>query len=266
MELKHIDVHCHLQFPMFDEGREEIVEKMREEQIGGIVVGCDYESSKKAVELAEQHEHLWAAIGLHPNDEPDEWFEAKRYTELAQSSKVVAIGECGLDYFRPADTSEEAKRKQKNVLHDHLELAAALDKPLIIHARPSKGTQDAYQDLIQILTKAKGKWPNIRGDIHFFVGGVEEMQALTALGFTISFTAVPTFARDYDAVIKAAPLDSILSETDAPFVAPLSRRGQRNDPLSIPEIAAKLAEIRGEEPELLRQALLANAKRLFALS
>jgi TatD DNase family protein len=265
MDLKYLDAHCHIQFDWYDADREEVIRKMEAQGVGGVVVGCDFASSKKAVELAEKYEHLWAAIGLHPNDEPSERFEAAKYRDLAKSKKVVALGECGLDYFRPEDTSEEAKKKQKNVLNDHLALAAELDLPLIIHSRPSKGTQDAYTDLIEILTEAKIKHPNLRGDIHFFVGGVEEMGALHALGFTTSFTAVVTFARDYDAVIKAAPAEMILAETDSPFVAPASRRGQRNDPLAVGEVVTKIAEIRGEEPEATRATLLANAKRVFGI-
>ncbi|HVM58893.1 MAG TPA: TatD family hydrolase, partial [Candidatus Paceibacterota bacterium] len=129
---------------------------------------------------------------------------------------------------------------------------------------PSKGTQDAYRDLIALLREAKGKYPNLRGDIHFFVGGVEEMRELTALGFTVSFTAVITFARDYDAVVRAAPLASILSETDAPYVPSASRpRGSRNDPLAVEDVVAKIAELRDEDPETVRAALVKNARNLF---
>lgn len=98
------------------------------------------------------------------------------------------------------------------------------------------------------------------------MGGVEEAKALTELGFTLSFTAVITFARDYDEVIRAVPLESILSETDAPYVAPASRRGERNDPLSVEEVAQKIAEIRGEDPEMVRESLVLNARRLFTMS
>lgn len=263
MSPRYFDAHCHIQFDQYDTDRDPLIEQMKERGVAGVVVGCDIDSSRKAVALAEAHEHLYASIGLHPNHESDEWFESATYRELALSPKVVAIGECGLDYFRPTEVNEEVKKKQKNILNDQIELASELDKPLIIHSRPSKGTQDAYTDLIQILTEAKQKYPDLRGDIHFFVGGVPEMQALTALGFTVSYTAVITFARDYDEVIRAAPLDSILSETDAPYVAPLSRRGERNDPLAVEDVVARIAEIRGEDPEVVREALLANADRLF---
>jgi TatD DNase family protein len=198
MNIRYIDAHCHVQFGMYDSDRGELIERMREQGVAGVVVGCDYESSKAALALAEGNEHLYAAVGLHPNHESDEWYDAARYKALAEGAKVVAIGECGLDYFRPAEVNEETKEKQKRLLRDQIAIACELDKPLIIHSRPSRKTQDAYQDLIAILTEAKRTHPNLRGDVHFFVGGIEEMRALVALGFTVSYTAVITFAREYD--------------------------------------------------------------------
>jgi TatD DNase family protein len=265
MKARYIDAHCHVQFDQYAEDQEQIIARMQKEGVVGIVVGCDLDSSKKAVALSEKHENLFASIGLHPNHEADEWYEIEKYRELAKSPKVVAIGECGLDYYRPTEVNDEVKHKQKNIFNDQILLAAELNKPLIIHSRPSKGTQDAYRDLIEILKKAKTAYPNLKGDIHFFVGGVEEARELIKLGFTLSFTAVITFARDYDGVIQSVPLTSILSETDAPYVAPKSRRGQRNDPLAVQDVALKIAEIRADEPDIVRVALLQNAKRLFAL-
>lgn len=266
MSARYVDVHCHIQFEDYDEDRREVVERMEREGVVGIVVGCDLESSKRAVSGANKHEHLFAAVGLHPNRESDEWYEAETYRELAKNPRVVAIGECGLDYFRPTNVDDEVKWKQKAILNDQLQLAAELDKPLIIHSRPSKGTQDAYHDLITILTEAKTTYPNLRGDIHFFVGGITEAKALIDLGFNISFTAVITFARDYDEVIKSIPLTAILSETDAPYVAPASRRGKRNDPLAVKEVVRTIANVRNEDGETVRKTLVENAKRLFALT
>ncbi|MEK7144720.1 MAG: TatD family hydrolase, partial [Patescibacteria group bacterium] len=248
MNVRYVDAHCHIQFEQYAEDDIELIEQMKRKGVAGIVVGVDLESSKKAIALAEKYEHLYAAVGLHPNYESDEWYEVSKYRGLARSSRVVAIGECGLDYFRPTEVNEEVKEKQKEILNDQISLAVELDKPLIIHCRPSKGSQDAYQDLIPILKEAKIKHPTLRGDIHFFVGGIAEASALIELGFTVSFTAVITFARDYDAVIRAIPLTSILTETDAPYVAPVSRRGKRNDPLAVIDVALKIAEIRGEDP------------------
>lgn len=266
MEYEYFDAHCHVQFDQFDADRNALIAQMRENGVGGVVVGCDLESSRKAIALAEGQEYLYASVGLHPNHESDEWFDADKYRALAAHPKVVAIGECGLDYFRPSELTEEVKEKQKALFWDQVRLAGQLDKPLIIHSRPAKGTQDAYQDVIAILSEAKKEYPNLRGDIHFFVGGVEEMKLLTALGFTVSFTAVITFTNDYDEVIKTAPLESILSETDAPYVAPAARRGQRNDPLAVQDVVARIAAIRGEDPEVIRAALVNNALQLFRLN
>lgn len=265
MTPQYIDAHCHLQFEQYDTDREALIEQMREQGVAGIVVGCDLESSRSAVALAEKHEHLYASVGLHPNHDSDESYDAAAYRELAQSPKVVAIGECGLDYFRPTEVNDEVKEKQKELFKKQIELAGERGLPIIIHARPSKGTQDAYHDLIELLQEAKGQYPDLRGDMHFFVGGAAEAEAFIALNFTMSFTAVITFARDYDEVIRTVPLTSILAETDAPYVAPASRRGQRNDPLAVIDVAAKIAEVRGEDPETVRAALLTNTRRLFGI-
>jgi TatD DNase family protein len=267
MELRYIDAHCHLQFEQYDADREAIIEKMREEGVGAVVVGTSLESSCAAVALAEQHEHLFASIGIHPNElnvgRATSYMRELR--ELAQSAKVVGVGECGLDYFRPEALTEETKMAQKELFTQQVALAAERDLPLVIHARPSKGAMDAYHDIAAILKEAKAVHPNLRGDMHFFAGGVAEAEAFVALDFTLSFTAVITFARDYDAVIRAVLLTSLLAETDAPYVAPASRRGEQNDPFAVLEVVAELARIRGDDPETVRQTLLANTRRLFTL-
>ena len=267
MPYRYFDAHCHVQFDAYDSDRDALIERMKTEGVAGIVVGCDLESSKKAVELAEKHEHLFASIGLHPNRVSEKRYDISYQRSLAIHPKVVAIGECGLDYFRPEVVNDEVKEKQKAILKDQITLAVELDKPLIIHSRPSKGTMDAYHDLVNVLQNTAIEHPNVRGDIHFFVGTPEIAKQFFELGFTISFTAVITFARDYDEVIRQAPLDRILSETDSPYVPPTNRpRGSRNDPLAVIDVVAKIAEIRGEDPEIIRQALLQNAEKLFKTS
>ncbi len=266
MTPRYIDAHCHLQFAQYDADREMIVAQMLEQGVGAIVVGCDLASSRVAVELAQKHEHLYAAVGVHPNELPNIGHDMSNIRELAHQSKVVAIGECGLDYFRPTIVDDTTKEGQKELFKQHIALAAELDLPLIIHARPSKGSMDAYHDIITMLAEAKQAHQNLRGDMHFFAGGVPEAEAFIALGFTLSFTAVITFARDYDEVIRTVPLTSMLAETDAPYVAPASRRGQRNDPLAVIDVATKIAEVRGDDPEAVRATLLATTRRVFALS
>ncbi|MFA5744733.1 MAG: TatD family hydrolase [Candidatus Paceibacterota bacterium] len=271
MTVRYIDTHCHLQFKQYEQDREEIIERMKEEGVAAIVVGTDLETSKEAVVLAEKYEHLYAAVGIHPthvrdivSPSSDDGLTMSKLREFAKHPKVVAIGECGLDYFRPEEVNDEVKNKQKELLQKHITLATELDKPLVIHVRPSKGTTDAYADLIEILKEAKKEYPKLRGDIHFFAGGLAEAEAFFILDFTISFTAVITFSRDYDELIRAVPLANILSETDAPYVAPLERRGERNDSFAVKSVVAKIAEIKGEDVEVVRTTLLDNAKRLFA--
>ncbi|MBU0750355.1 TatD family hydrolase [Patescibacteria group bacterium] len=262
--MKYFDAHAHIQFPQFDEDRVELLSHMQEKGIGGIVVGVDLPSSQKAIQLAEESETLFAAVGLHPNH-TDEEFDVEVYKKLGAHPTVVAIGECGLDYYRPEEP-EEVKEKQKVLFRQHVDVALELDLPLIIHARPSKGTMDAYQDLIAILGEYKTKHGDrLRGDIHFFVGGKEEAAQFVMLGFTMSYTAVVTFAREYDETIRSIPLTHLVSETDAPYVAPASRRGTRNDPMAVEEVVAALAEIRGENPEIVREAMLQNASRVFGI-
>lgn len=263
--MQYFDAHCHVQFDSFDEDRTELIDRMRTEGFGGLVVGVDMDSSKKALVLAKEYEHLYASVGLHPNDTPEELFDKKGFLKLLKDPKVVAIGECGLDNYRPEDPESE-KERQRNVFIQHVELALEADKPLMIHARPKKGTMDAYRDLIDILRSYKQEHgEKLRGDIHFFVGGVDEARDLIDLGFTLSFTAVLTFARDYDEVVRFAPLASILTETDSPYVAPASRRGKRNDPFSVRDVVEAIAGIREEDPETVREAVLVNAERLFRL-
>ena len=263
MEYRYIDAHCHVQFDDYAHDQEDVIARMKENGIGGIVVGVDRASSERAVALAEAHEHLFAAVGVHPNLVGHEPFDADAFRALAAHPKTVAIGECGFDFYRTEPT-DEAVAAERAAFLAHAALAAELDKPLIIHARPTKGTVDAYTTLIDAIKEAQAAHGSaVRGDVHFFVGGVHEAEALFALGFTVSFTAVITFARDYDAVIRTAPLDRILSETDAPYLSPAQRRRERNDPLAVEEVVRQIAEIRGEDLEAVRAALCANARRLF---
>ena len=260
MIIRYIDTHCHLQFDQYSKDRDEIIARMLDEGVAGVVVGTDYESSQQAVALAEKHEHLYAAVGLHPNHAGQEFFSIEKYQELVKHSKVVAIGECGLDYFH----SKIGKDVQKDIFRKHTELSVIGDKPIIIHAR-SNGTDNAYQDLIAILKETKTNHPNLRGVIHFFAGTLEEAEEFIELDFIISFTAVITFARDYDEIIKTVPLKNILSETDSPYVAPVNRRGERNDPLAVIDVVKWIAKIRGEDLETVRKVLIANAQQLFNL-
>jgi len=263
--MRYFDAHCHIQYEPYDADRDAVFAAMREADVGGIIVGTDRESSEKAVALADGTTYF-ATIGLHPNDKPQEGYDHDFYKTLGQDPKVVAIGECGLDYYRP-ENPEEEKDRQKNAFVAQIDLAAELDKPLMIHARPSKGSMNAYEDTITLLKAAQERHgARVRGNMHFYVGNIEVTKELLALGCTFSFTAVLTFTSDYDDVVRFLPLSAILSETDAPYVAPAPNRGKRNDPLAVREVVKAIARIRGEDEETIRLAMLENARRVFRLS
>ncbi len=265
----YFDIHSHLSFPDYDADREEIISEMQKQKIATISVGVDFETSKKEVELAEKNENVWACVGVHPesaNDiSYDISYEMEKISELAKHQKVVAIGECGLDYF--SLTPGVQKSAQKKLFEAQIDLAVKVGKPLMLHIRPSdKINFDAYFDALEILEKYhKMHGEKLRGNAHFFVGNTEVLKRFLAIGFTISFAGVVTFTHEYDEVVKYAPLESIMSETDAPFVAPAPFRGKRNSPPYVPEIVKKIAEIRNEDFELVRKTLVENAGRSFRI-
>jgi TatD DNase family protein len=254
--MKYFDIHSHLNFPEYDADRKEAIARLKETDTYTIVVGTDFESSERAVKLAEENENIYACIGVHPVDDINKKFESEKFEGLARHSKVVAIGECGLDFFH-VDKGEDFER-QKKLFLEQIEFAVLHNKPLMIHSR------DAYLELLEILEPLKVEHgEKLRGDIHFFAGNLEIAKRFWKIGFTTSFTGVITFARDYDEVIKNAPLEMIMSETDAPFIAPVPHRGKRNEPSYVSEVVKKIAEIREEDFELVRETLVKNASDMI---
>lgn len=257
--MKYIDIHCHLNMDKFDLDYEDAILRAKEKEVGMIVVGIDLPTSKKAIEIAEKHQNIWATIGLHPTDTPHEVFEKEEYLKLAQHPKVVAVGECGLEYYRQG---YETREKQKEIFEAHIAIANEVKKPLMLHIRNGiKPEENAYADALEILRKHA----KVPGDVHFFAGTVEDGRHFIDLGFRLSFTGVITFTRDYDEVIKNIPLNMILSETDSPFVAPVPYRGQRNEPAYVVEVVHKIAEIREENIEKVSSHLIDNARKLFSI-
>ena len=247
---RYFDIHSHLNFPDYQKDLDEVIKRLKETETYTIVVGTDFESSKRAVELANKYPEIYACIGVHPVNKLES-FEVEKFESLIQNPKVVMIGECGLDFFH-ADKSVDYER-QKKLFLDQLDFALTHDKPVMIHAR------DAYEELLEILEPLKethGK--ELRGNTHFFAGNVNVAKRFFDIGFTVSFTGVVTFTRDYDEVIKSAPLDMIMSETDAPYVAPIPYRGKRNEPSYVNEVVKRIAEVRGENEEVVRVALVNN--------
>ncbi len=267
MSFRYIDIHSHLNLPQFDEDREIVINDMQEEGVATTTVGIDYESSASAVALADGHPNLFATIGLHPADNRAESFDAARYAALVANPKVVAVGECGLDYYRLSNVPdiEAEKSRQKAEFEKQILFAKEHQLPLMIHGRPSKqdgkGTMDAYQDVLKLLRLHAG--PDLSGNVHFFVGDAGIAKSFLDLNFTLSFTGVITFSRDYDEVIRFAPLSMIHAETDSPFAAPEPFRGSRAFPAHVSLVAAALASIRGEDEEAVRLTLLQNALRTF---
>lgn len=261
MEIRYIDVHSHVSFSEFDRDREEVLARMREAGVAAITVGVDLASSRRAVALAEGEENMWATVGLHPADNRGEEFDPAAYAAFVAHPKVVAIGECGLDYYRVrGDRTEDIARQTRN-FEAQIAFAAEHDKPLMLHCR------DAHADVITILTRARERFGGrVRGNVHFFTGDPATAHAYVGLGFTLSFTGVLTFADEYDATVRAVPLDSILSETDCPFAAPVPHRGKRNEPANVREVVRAIACIRGENEEGVARALRANTARLFKIS
>jgi len=252
-----IDIHCHLDFPDFDKDREDVIKITLGEGLGIINVGADFKSSQKSVELSEKYGMIWAATGAHPHD-VEEDFDIDKYRELAGHPKVVAIGECGLDVNRIKNDELRVRNKQTEIFNKQIELALELNKPLMIHCR------GAHEEVLKILGEYK-KNSELRGNIHFFSGNWEQARKYLDLGFMLSFTGVITFARDYDEVIKKVPIDKIMVETDAPFVAPVPWRGKRCEPIFVKETARKVAEIKGLSFEEVAGQTTKNAIKFFGL-
>jgi TatD DNase family protein len=253
--MKLFDSHSHLHFPKFDADRAEVLARMQERGVGSVLIGTDLATSREALELATQHQFLWAAVGLHPNDNIEEVFNTEAFETLAQEDKVVAIGECGLDYFRSGSTAEE-KAAQKERFLQHIELAEHVHKALVIHCR------DAHDDMLAILSAHKLRVPVV---MHFFTGSGELAQQYLDLGCYLSFPGPVTYTDMYDDSIRVAPLEKILIETDAPFAAPVPYRGKRNEPVYVQEVAKKVAAVKGLSPEEVMSATTQNAKIAFGL-
>ena len=263
---RYFDIHSHVTFKDYDQDLTEVLSRIEEEGIYTITVGVDKATSEKAVVFAEGKDNFFAAIGLHPTDTVSETFSDREYRELVADPKVVAIGECGVDYFRIEGDLVAEKKRQWREFEKQADFAVKYDKPLMIHCRPSKGTVDAYEEMAAFLkSKKRQEGDKLRGNMHFFVGNAEVAHKFYEIGFTTSFTGVLTFTHDYDEVVRSAPLDMLMAETDAPFAAPAPFRGRRNEPSYVKYVVEAIARIRGQETEAVREALFTNACRVFGI-
>ena len=255
------DSHCHPQMVQYNKDREEMIARAKGSGVSMICVGTDLETSKMAIELAQKHEGMWATVGLHPNDNLNEKFEPDLYEELLKMSKVVAMGEIGLDYYRTTDLKDQQIQKER--FEQQLQLAEKLKLPVILHSRDAgKGsTGKVHEDMISVL---KNNFSGI-GVAHSFTGSMEDAKKYLELGFYLGFNGILTFARQYDEIVREVPLDRILLETDAPYLTPEPHRGKRNEPEYVIEVAKKIAELKNEPIEKVIEQTTNNCRKLFNL-
>jgi TatD DNase family protein len=267
-----IDTHAHLDFPQFDADRPQVIERAVTTGVTTIVdVGADLASSRRAVDLAERVDLVYAAVGVHPHDAKSlDGTTLAALRDLAQRPKVVAVGEIGLDYYRNLSPHEA----QRRAFQAQLAWAARLGKPVIIHDR------DAHDELLEILADwaaglgnsplaGSGNGADARlGVLHTFSGDRAMAERAIDLGFYISISGPVTYknARRLPGVVAALPLDRLLVETDCPFLAPHPHRGERNEPAYVRLVAERVAALRGMALDDLASATTANARRLFGLS
>lgn len=250
------DTHAHYDDAQFDADREALLSAMPENGVGLILdPGCDLESSRAAIALAEQYPHVYAAVGYHPeNCAPYTDADLDILRRLAQHPKVVAIGEIGLDYYWEQNPP---KAFQQAVFRAQLALAQELSLPVIVHDR------EAHADCLAIVKE----FPGVRGVFHCYSGSVEMARELWKLGWYTGFDGPVTYknARRTVEVVQEVPLERLLLETDSPYMAPVPVRGTRNDSRNIAHIAAKIAEVRGMTADEVIRIAADNGKRLFGI-
>lgn len=257
--MKYIDIHSHLDFKDFDGEREQVIADMKSKLIGTFNVGTTLETSKNAIALADTHENIWAIVGVHPlYTKESVMSEINLIEPLISNDKCVAIGECGLDFFREADDAE-TKDRQLKFFEKQIELAITHQKPLMIHCR------EAYQETLEVLESYKKSHPELHAHFHFFTESTETAKRILDSNFTVSFTGVITFVSEYEDLVKYVPFESMMVETDSPYVAPKSVRGTRNDPTNIIEIVEKISQIKGKTHEETAQMLVETTKKTFGI-
>ena len=253
--MKMVDVHAHLTDQKFDDV-EQVVLNAEENGVGKIICSAyNLLSSQQAVDLSKRFNQVYANVGIHPEN-VEEWSEEtiKNLENLSKNSKIVAIGEIGLDYYWRQDTKE----KQKQIFVDQINLANKLNLPIVVHSREAMG------DTIEIL---KNNRPNKESLLHCYSGSVESAKILMDLGFSFSFGGVVTFSNAKTAVevVKSLPIEKILLETDCPYLTPVPFRGKRNEPKNVVYVADMIARIKNMTIEEEAEKTTENAKRLFGI-
>ncbi|MEO7865182.1 MAG: TatD family hydrolase [Sphingomicrobium sp.] len=255
--MRLIDSHCHLNYEGLVERQDEVLDSARARGVAGFLNISTRQSEWEAIiATAERNSDVWASVGVHPHEadaHPD--LGAAALIAAADHPKVVAIGECGLDYYY--DKSDRAAQRDR--FEAHIEAARATGLPLIIH------TRDAEDDTKEILTRAVGEG-GVTGVLHCFTGSADLAKAGLDLGFMISLSGIVTFknAQDLQDTAKTIPRDMLLVETDSPFLAPVPNRGKTCEPAFVADTAAYVAALRDEDPGELADFTTANFFRLFS--
>ena len=255
--MRLIDSHCHLNYEGLVERQDEVLENARKRGVSGFLnISTRQREWNDVIAVAEKNTDVWASVGVHPHEadaHPD--LGAAALVEAAQHPRVIAIGECGLDYFY--DKSD--RQAQRERFRAHIDAARQTGLPLVVH------TREAEEDTAEILGEAVREG-GVTGVLHCFTGSAELARKGLDLGFFISLSGIVTFknAADLQETAKWLPADQMLVETDAPFLAPVPHRGQKCEPAFVADTAAFVAELRGEGPEDLAEATTENFFRLFS--
>ena len=255
--MRIIDVHAHVNKSFYKDDFESVLNRARENEVGFINIGTNLEDSKENLRIAKKYDGVWAIVGVHPTEKED--FDYETFKKLALEEEVVGVGECGFDYFRDDNKTDEDKERQRKLFVSQIELAKEVNKPLMLHLR----TSEAYDDAIDLIKSFDDLPPVI---FHFYSGNMDQTRKILEIDNAyVSVGGVITFTSDYDEVIREIPMERILLETDSPFVSPKSYRGKRNEPSYIVEVPGKLAQIKGiSENEVVNMAL-STTKRVFGL-
>ena len=281
--MQFIDTHTHVNLRAFKDDAKETIQRALDSDVVVVNTGTQIDTSRQAVELLEAFpENVYAVIGLHPvhtyahdfQDEEEvafktreENFDSELYKNLAQHDRVVGIGECGLDYYRLPDDRDidEIKNLQRAAFREQIALALELDKVLCVHCRPQDGTNDAYEEMLEIINDVKKENPLLRFEIHCFTGSPAIAKQFFDIGGFIGLNGIITFDKTDRSreVVDILPLEAIILETDAPYLTPKSHRGKRNEPSYIGEVAEKIAEWKNISLEEVAAQTTANAKKLF---
>lgn len=253
-----IDTHCHLDFPQFIADRDKVVERARAAGVKSIInIGSTLRRSRDVIDLASQYGQFYATVGIHPHDAKSATADAfKELETLARVESVVAIGEVGLDYYRNLSPCD----KQIEVFEKFIELARSLSLPLVVHCR------QAHSDLLSILKAHKASLEH-GVVIHCFSGDLVFLKESLDMGFYVSFTANITYEKSQvlREAVAFAPMERIFLETDAPFLAPQTRRGERNEPAFLPELAHEVALLKSLDFEKVCLQTTENAIHFFNL-